>query len=273
MSLNLASLGTVIKNHRKYKNLTTQQLADNLKENNKMYLNYIEKIRKLPIKQKYDKQDLLTDNFLIEQQNNIKMYWAPFEYINKNAKVVLLGITPGWTQMEQAIRCMRTNIDNKSLDELLIDCKKEASFCGSMRTNLISMLDDIGLNSHFSIESTSELFNKYNHLVHTSSVLRYPIFINEENYTGYNPRMLKTDILLDQINTMLVDELNHLENAIIIPLGKSVSEILKYLSNNNKINNELILFDFPHPSGANAHRKSQFERNKDLFKQKITKVS
>jgi ribosome-binding protein aMBF1 (putative translation factor) len=30
MSLNLASLGTVIKNHRKYKDLTTQQLTDKL---------------------------------------------------------------------------------------------------------------------------------------------------------------------------------------------------------------------------------------------------
>lgn len=123
------------------------------------------------------------------------------------------------------------------------------------------------------IKSISELFNKNNYLVHTSYVLRYPIFKNGENYTGYNPSILKTNILLNQINTMLVDELNYLENAIIIPLGKSVSEILKYLSNTSKINNKLILFDFPHPSGANGHRKSQFEQNKNFFKEIITKIA
>ena len=49
-------------------------------------------------------------------------------------------------------------------------------------------------------------------------------------------------------------------------IGKAVEEVLMYLVNNNLIdNNYKILSGFPHPSGANGHRKEVFEKNKDTL--------
>ncbi len=39
---------------------------------------------------------------LMDASGDVKIYYAPFEYINPNARVVLVGITPGPTQMVNA---------------------------------------------------------------------------------------------------------------------------------------------------------------------------
>ena len=57
-------------------------------------------------------------------------------------------------------------------------------------------------------------------------------------------------------------EAQYFNNALIIPLGKSVDDILKDMCNRNILNHTNILFGFPHTSGANGHRRKQFEENK-----------
>ncbi|WP_341325816.1 hypothetical protein [Methylotuvimicrobium sp. KM2] len=39
---------------------------------------------------------------LMEENEGIKIYYAPFEYLNPEARIVLVGITPGPTQMVNA---------------------------------------------------------------------------------------------------------------------------------------------------------------------------
>lgn len=50
---------------------------------------------------------------------------------------------------------------------------------------------------------------------------------------------------------------------MIIPLGKAVEEVLALMINENLIKKEQCLLGFPNPSGANGHRKIQFEANKE----------
>ena len=69
---------------------------------------YKEAIKKLPIKDKYTKEELLTEDFLIDKDNNIEIYYAPHnEYFNKKAKIFIVGITPGFQQMSKAISTAR----------------------------------------------------------------------------------------------------------------------------------------------------------------------
>lgn len=42
--------------------------------------------------------DVRDERLLIDAQGAIKIYYAPFEYINRQARVVLVGITPGPTR-------------------------------------------------------------------------------------------------------------------------------------------------------------------------------
>jgi len=52
----------------------------------------ISKIKKL---KKIDKQSVVIDDFLLNKEGNLEIYYAPFDYINSKAKIVIVGITPG----------------------------------------------------------------------------------------------------------------------------------------------------------------------------------
>ena len=81
-------------------------------------------------------------------------------------------------------------------------------------------------------------------------------------------------MLLKYIKKYFISEINELQNVVIIPLGKAVEEVLKYLIDNSIINNKYtILFGFPHPSGANGHRKEIFENNKKKLIKKVNSIS
>jgi hypothetical protein len=234
------------------------------------YQNYEDSIKNLPLKESYDKGDLMVKDFLYANEGNIEVYWAPFEYVNNTAKVIILGITPGWTQMELAFNYVRHHINDQEVEQLLRHAKNNASFGGTaMRKNLIEMLDGIELNRFLKIASCEQLFNDQAGLLHTTSVLRYPVFIDKNNYTGSNPKILKEKVFTSMMEELLIPELNEVKDAVIIPTGKAVSDVLRYLVKENKLRNRTILFDFPHPSGANGHRKKQYEKNKELFKQQL----
>jgi hypothetical protein len=57
--------------------------------------------------------------------------------------------------------------------------------------------------------------------------------------------------------------LNNLDKILIVPLGRSVEEVLYKLCENKIINEKQILKGFPHPSGANVNRLVQLEENKE----------
>ena len=59
-------------------------------------LTYKEVIMKLSLKDKYTKDELMIEDLLIEKENNIEIYYAPHnEYLNKKAKIFIIGITLG----------------------------------------------------------------------------------------------------------------------------------------------------------------------------------
>lgn len=233
---------------------------------------YMEFIRNLSVKQQYEKEDLIVEELLVKRKDNIEIYWAPFDYINTSAKVVLLGITPGWTQMQNSFKYLRNNLKKEATYDLLKNCKREASFSGPMRQTLVQMLNEIGLHDFLNIQCCSQLFKEENNLVHNTSLLRYPVYVNGKNYTGSNPNMLKKDILRNMIEDIFVQELKFLnDNVIIVPMGKKVSQALEYLQENNKLDNKNILFNFPHPSGANRREhKRFFNEDIEIFKNKIS---
>ena len=202
---------------------------------------------------KINKSTITNKNFLIKREDNIEIYYAPFDYINSKAKIMIVGITPGLQQMLQSFEAVN---DGKSLK----DVKDLSSFKGSMRTALIKYLDELKVNKTLKIKSCESLFNKDNKYLHTTSLVKYPVFDKGKNYSGAN--ILKKKILLDFIEKNFLKELKTLKNVIIIPLGNTVSSTIEYL--NNKYNLKLTCFlkGFPHPSGANARKNIQFKENK-----------
>ncbi|MEH7612400.1 hypothetical protein [Gottfriedia acidiceleris] len=215
---------------------------------------------------------LKSEKFLVDkdEKKNLEIYYAPFEYINERAKIIIVGITPGLHQMKQSystvIRFKDTEMDD---EEILHEVKKNSSFEGPMRKNLIAMLDELELHHYLGLNSTSELFSTASHLVQTTSVIKYPVFYKGKNYNGSTPNILRTDLLKKYIVNTFAEEIIRLERPLIIPLGVNVSKVLTYLTANDYLNSDSILYGFPHTSGGNGHRHKQFAENKEEMKRKI----
>jgi hypothetical protein len=215
---------------------------------------------------------LKSEKFLVDkdEMKNLEIYYAPFEYINERAKIVIVGITPGLHQMKQSYSTViRLKDEVMDDEEILHEVKKNSSFEGPMRKNLIAMLDELELHHYLGLNSTSELFSTASHLVQTTSVIKYPVFYKGKNYNGSTPNILRTDLLKKYIINTFAAEIIKLERPLIIPLGVNVSKVLTYLTTNNYLNSDAILYGFPHTSGGNGHRHKQFAENKEDMKRKI----
>lgn len=233
----------------------------------KTLYDYEEVIKKLPLKNKYTKYELLIADFLVDEKDNIEIYYAPHnEYINHKAKIFIIGITPGFQQMSTAISTARKGFEvGDDIETIQYKCKVLGRFSGSLRKNIISMLDGIELNKALDIESCNELFSDKDYLLHTVSLIPYSVFVKKQNYTGHTPKLIKSEFLMKYVYENFINELRQLENhdeVILIPLGRAVEEILLKLAEGNVINENQILKNFPHPSGANVNRLVQFEENK-----------
>lgn len=233
---------------------------------------FLPTIQTLDPKRALTKQDLLIKPFLIAKDGEMEIYFAPHnEYINKEARVIIVGITPGWSQMktayEQFIKCM-ASCDN--LETCLKETKKAARFAGSMRTNLIDMLDQCNIPKTFDIPSSSHLFGTRGYLLHTTSIIKYPVFIKRNNYTGHQPPISRSPLLQEYAYNMFPKELAQIApQALVIPLGKTAEQVICKLAAEQKLPNHYYLTGFPHPSGANGHRIRQFQQQKSELSQKV----
>ena len=233
-----------------------------------MFDNYSNKIKRL---NDFEKCSILKDEFLLFSKNKMKIFYAPHnEIINSNARVFIVGITPGWTQTRIAYKTAHDGlINNLNYEEIKKECKRNSRFAGSMRKNLIEMLDELKLNEKLNINSCLELFEDKDELLHTTSIIPYPVFINNKNYTGASPKILDDEVLHSYMKKYFYKEVGKMKNALIVPLGKTVEEVLYFMIDEGVVKKEQCLFGFPHPSGANGHRKKQFEENKENLRNKV----
>ena len=211
------------------------------------YLNQIKALKKI------NKSIVINNKFLINKEGDIKIYYAPFDYVNSNAKIMIVGITPGLQQMLQSFQVIN---DGKSLKEV----KDLSSFKGSMRTTLIKYMNALKVNKKLKIKSCESLFDLHSKYLHTTSLVKYPVFDKGRNYSGSN--ILKKELLLNFIEKNFLKELKIHQNSIIIPLGNTVSSTIRYLNEKYNLKLSCFLEGFPHPSGANARKNIQFKENK-----------
>jgi len=198
----------------------------------------------------------------LAEEGNIRVCYIPFEYINPDARIVIVGITPGRTQLVNAIKEARRLLDlGANANDVLIACKKTGAFSGSMRPNLTNLLDSVGLNRWLGVPSCKDLFGASAHLAHTTSILRNPVFVNGDNYNG-TPNMTRHPFLRDQLLSYFAEDAKVLRSAVFIPLGDKAAEALHFAADNSLLDHSRILDGLPHPSGANAERIAYFLGNK-----------
>jgi hypothetical protein len=193
--------------------------------------------------------------------DSIEIWYAPMGALPLNPKIWILGITPGWNQLQLAYQGAAEALDSGLTHQQAAACRKpRVAFAGSMRRNLISMLDDLGLQAALGVESSGDLFG--GSLLRTGSVLKYPVFRNGQNYTGHSPKPEKHPALREMLDHVFASELKSVSNCLILPLGKAVESAVAYSVAKGRLDASRVLLGFPHPSGANGHRFRHFAQNR-----------
>jgi hypothetical protein len=91
-------------------------------------------------------EQIIRPEFLLWEHGPLSIYYVPFERVNPVAKVFLVGLTPGRQQMWRAsMAAARALRERLAIPDVLNAASMSGSFAGSMRANLIKMLDGIGV--------------------------------------------------------------------------------------------------------------------------------
>ena len=208
--------------------------------------------------------DARVPQFCIYEDPRLIAYYAPFDYLNTRAKVVLVGVTPGPTQMLESYAIVRDALRAGWTDQdALRSVKAHASFKG-MRRDLGRWLDDLGLAAVLGLQSCAELFEDSGRaLLHTTSAVRYPVFLRRRdgsltNYSGSSPGLTAHSWLREMIQTTLAGELAALGSSIVIALGQA-NRAITHLQDLGVLDQTRCLLGLPHPSPASPFREQHFQ--------------
>jgi len=235
------------------------------------FSSYRRTIASLPPILTLSKEKLLIEELLLTRIAPLELYYAPHnDVIFEQAKLMIVGLTPGFHQMQLALaEAQLAIVEGGSDEEACIRAKRSARFAGAMRKNLITMLDQLKLNEWLELESCLTLFEHHVDWLNSTSVLPYPAFLHQKNYTGSQPNLLKHEQLRSYAVQHMKKQLELLPHIPIIPLGKSVEGILRLLASQQALDERYVLWGFPHPSGANGHRHKQFIEEEERMKEQI----
>ena len=188
--------------------------------------------------------------------NDLELRYIPFDPLPApDACVVLVGITPGKTQLDLAVAAAREALSRGfDDDEVIRRAKSAAAFGGPMRASLIWMLDRIGLPDALGIALTETLFAADAHLAATTSAVCHAVLVHGEDWNGRSPNILRHPLTRMFVEQVLAQELRWSPAALVIPLGVVPKLAVERCVQMEAVHPTWVLEGVPHPSGANNGR-------------------
>ncbi len=215
-------------------------------------------------------KDVLRPDLLLHREGRLSIYYAPFDRVNESARIVIVGITPGQHQMYVAVQAAQRAIAaGLPVEEVLRRSSATAAFAGSMRRNLVRMLDEIGVPEALGVETSDSLFGEHRHLLASTSAVLYCVVRDGRNYSGSSPSIPHSPILREFATKVLGRVLAATQGALIVPLGRNAGEAVQMASSAQGLAEGHCLVDFPHPSGGNGHRVRLFNEHRAALTSRV----
>ena len=173
-----------------------------------------------------------------------------FDYVNSEAKVVIVGITPGNSQLKGE----REGVDKREI-------KRLNAFAGNMRPNLVKMLDYVGVNRLLGIETCRSLWEKNFDRVEMTSLLKEATYVKKKD--GTNSRYsAKSSLESDgAASTIGRDCSQYGKTRLFVACGPGVYDVLCELKEKGVVSAPII--GIAHPSGGNMGRICCYLGTKD----------
>jgi len=188
------------------------------------------------------------------------LQYMPFEPSSLSAKLVLVGITPGTTQVGIAYGAVKSllcpPIGTRPLSdaEILSEVKRRAGFGGPMRPNLLRMLRHFKIGRLIGVTDEAELWNGRADTLHSTSIVPHAAFTRNEKlgtkmFAGSFETILQSNLLRGCFERDFVTSLATLpSDALFIALGPTPLDALEWCAGRGFISQRRILGAFPHPS-------------------------
>src|SRR5258705_879033 len=158
----------------------------------------------------------------LPSQGGYELFYTPFESVNHLARLVIVGITPGPTQVqiayETAQELLRAGLPD---DQVLVGAKSAGGFGGSsMRPNLLRMLRHFEFEKLLGIVDVAALWGNSSDLLHSTSVVPHAAFKNGTMFAGSFAEVLASPTLRESFEADFVASLPELNlNALYVALG------------------------------------------------------
>jgi hypothetical protein len=180
-----------------------------------------------------------------------EVYYIPFEWTNPDAKLVVVGITPGPTQLELAYRTASSKI-KVGLDEegILKAAKMHGAFGGAtMRPNLIRMMAHFGFADLFGVDRVEDFWGHSAGVFMGTSVVPHAAFRRGKPFAGSFEDIMKSTALTECFLYDFVPSLKDIPaTARFVALGDTPLQALSWCVRNGHLMEEQVMGAFAHPS-------------------------
>lgn len=203
---------------------------------------------------------IASDEVVIGRDGKFSLRYIPFEHVAREAKLVIVGITPGTTQLKAAYDAFRFRaMAGRSDDEARAVAKEAGAFAGAMRTRLISMLEHLDIHRRLGIASARDLWGSASALLHSTSVVPHAAFDGKKHFNDSFNVVMSSPLLRGSFEKDFVPSLALLrDDAHYIALGPTPRDALLHCADAGVIRREQILGLLPHPAGSSGSQVRYF---------------
>ena len=204
---------------------------------------------------------------LLARESTYEVFYIPFEHVNRRARLVIVGITPGMNQLEMAYaeaqRLLHLGINHA---EILEAVKTLAAFGGeAMRPNLLRMLRHFNFAKMLEISDEANLWDGASALLHSTSVVPHAAFKNGKMFSGSFDEIIKVRALRERFENDFVPTLSELaDDALYVALGKTPYDALKHCVGLAVIRENQLLGALAHPSRSGGSQVAVYLGEKTL---------
>jgi len=191
--------------------------------------------------------------FILGQEKSYALKYIPFEYVNRDARLVIVGITPGNTQLSLAYgKAQELLLANRPENEILVEIKKTGAFGGSsMKPNLLKILRHFHFNQLLGIEDVASLWDSNADLLHSTSVVPHAAFKGGKMFAGSFDEVIKSTLLKDCFLNCFVESIKEIKpKALFVGLGPCPLVALEWCVQEGVLQSQQVLGAFCHPSSS-----------------------
>ncbi|WP_322048163.1 hypothetical protein [Paraburkholderia sp. J67] len=198
-------------------------------------------------------EGITAPQFSLGQSGGYELRYTPFEYVNRDAKLVIVGITPGNTQLElsygKAQELLRQGLP---FDQTLREIKKFGAFGGSsMRPNLLKMLRHFEFERLLGISDVELLWGEHADRLQSTSVVPHAAFKRGKMFAGSFDEVLASSLLSECFRDCFVPSVKEMSSdTLFVGLGPCPQAALDWCIRNGNLHPKQVLGAFCHPSGA-----------------------